>query len=99
MSEEYSKANKNPVLVMIEMEWLVEDMSAELKARGDRCGGGHAVILKSHGERSIMALRESFAKFHGGMITPEGISAKERSQSNGAMEEAGKTIRDHAGAE
>ena len=70
-------------------------MSAELKAWRHLGGGENALMVKSDGERSVTALRESSAKFQDGRITPE-APAKEESQSNGAVEEAGKTIREHA---
>ena len=58
-------------------------------------GEQNALIMKSDGGRSIIALKNSLAKFHGGTITTEAL-AKGVSQSNGAVEEAGKTIREHA---
>ena len=51
------------------------------------------MILKSDGENAIIAVREAAAKFHGGRIMPEG-PAKGESQSNGTVEEAGKTVRE-----
>ena len=53
------------------------------------------MILKSDGERAIVALREAIAKLHGGSITPE-QPPKGEHQSNGVVEEAGKTVRDMA---
>ena len=110
MSAEDLKANKNPRLVIIddisfdqytrasghnrEMDWFVKDMSAELKAWGHLGGGKIALIMRSDGERSIMTLGESLAKFYSGRITSE-APAKGESQSNGAVEQAGKTIREH----
>ena len=53
------------------------------------------MILKADGEPSLIALRNQVAKFHSGIVIPE-QSAKSESQSNGAAEEAGKTIREFA---
>ena len=43
--------------------------------------------------RSIVALRTALAKFHGGKVVPEDPPRGE-SQSNGTVEEAGKTVRE-----
>ena len=51
--------------------------------------------MKSDGESSIMSLGESLSNFHGGRVTPE-APVNGESQSTGAVEEAGKTIREHA---
>ena len=51
------------------------------------------IILKSDGERSIVALRTALAKFHGEKVVPEDPPRGE-SQSNGTVEEAGKTVRE-----
>ena len=51
-----------------------------------------ALILKGDGEISMVAVKEALGKFHGGRIIPE-ESPKSESQSNGAVEEAGKTVR------
>ena len=75
-----------------EMDWLVKDMSAELKAWGHGGGSGGSIILKSGNGRAIVAVRDAVTKFHGGRVIPEG-PAKGESQSNGRAEEAGKTIR------
>ena len=48
--------------------------------------------MKCDGEKSIVALRDAIASFHGGEVIPEG-PAKGESQSNGRVEEAGKTVR------
>ena len=48
--------------------------------------------MKCDGEKSIVALRDAIASFHGGEVIPEG-PAKGESQSNGLVEEAGKTVR------
>ena len=44
------------------------------------------------GERAIVVLRDAVAKFHGGRIIQE-APAKGESQSNGVIEEAGKSVR------
>ena len=75
--------------------WLVKDMHQELKSWGYPGGARNALILKSDGEPAIIAVREALARCHGGRITPEQPPAGEH-QSNGAAEEAGKTVRDHA---
>ena len=53
------------------------------------------MILKSDGEPAIRAVREKLATYHGGKITPEQPPTGE-SQSNGKVEEAGKTVRSMA---
>ena len=56
--------------------------------------GGTAgnIVLKLDGEPAILALREALAKYHGGIVQ-EGPAACE-SQSNGLVEEAGKTVKE-----
>ena len=114
LSEVDKKANKNPMLVMIEentkdryaravgqkgigdngnIYWLIKDMSAESKTWGHAGGQAGHIIAKSDGERAIVAVREALAKFHGGTVVPE-APAKGESPSNGAIEEAGKTVRE-----
>ena len=89
MSQADEKADKNPLIVMVdestgekyaravgkkgigeenEMDWLVKDMSEEMKSWGHQGGDGGHIILKSDGERSIVALRTALAKFHGRKI-------------------------------
>ena len=75
--------------------WLVKDMHQELKSWGHPGGARNALILKSDGEPAIVAVREALARCHGGRITPEQPTRGEH-QANGAAEEAGRTIRDHA---
>ena len=77
-----------------EMDWLIKDVSAELKVWGHPGGTGGHIIIKSDGERAIVAVREAVSKFHGGKVVPE-APARGESQSNGAIEEAGKTIREY----
>ena len=114
MSQADEKADKNPLIVMMdestgeknaravgkkwtgeenETEWLVKDMSEEMMSWGHQGGDGGHIILKSDGERSIVALRTSLAKFHGGKVVPEDPLRGE-SQSNWTVEEAGKTVRE-----
>ena len=77
-----------------EVDWLIRDMSDELKSWGHAGGAGGKLILKCDGEASIKALRNAVAKFHGGEVIPE-EAAKGESQSNGTVEEAGKTVREY----
>ena len=77
-----------------EMDWLIKDMAEELKSWGHTGGEGGHIILKSDGERAISAVREALAKFHGGKVVPEAPPRGE-SQSNGVVEEAGKTVREY----
>ena len=76
-----------------EMDWLVKDISHELRSWGHMGGSGGELILKCDGESSIQTVRDAVGKFHGGRVTPEG-PAKGESQSNGVVEEAGKTVRE-----
>ena len=46
------------------------------------------------GERSIEALRTAIAKFHQRRSCPRTHAARRESQSNGTVEEAGKTVRE-----
>ena len=71
-----------------EMDWLVKDVSTELKVWGHAGGEGGSLILKSDSENAIIAVRNATGKFHGGRIIPE-APAKGESASNGAFEEAG----------
>ena len=75
--------------------WLVKDMHQELKSWGHPGGARNALILKSDGEPAIVAVREALARCHGGRVTPEQPPVGEH-QANGAAEEAGKNVRDHA---
>ena len=75
--------------------WLVKDMHQEQRSWGYPGGARNACILKSDGEPAIVAVREALARCHGGRITPEQPPRCEH-QANGAAEEAGRTIRDHA---
>ena len=92
--EKYASAVEKKVIgEENEMEWLVKDMSEEMKSWGRQGGDEGHIILKSDGERSIVALRTALAKVHGGKVVPEDPLRGE-SQSNGTVEEAGKTVRE-----
>ena len=75
-----------------EMDWLIKDISAELKAWGHTGGVDSTLVMKCDGERSVVALRDAVGRFHGGRVVPES-PAKGESQSNGAVEGAGSTVR------
>ena len=51
------------------------------------------MILKGDGEPAMVAVRDAVARYHGGRISTE-TSAKGESESNGKVEEAGKTVRE-----
>ena len=72
---------------------MVKDLHEELKAWGRPGGQGNSLIVKTDGERAVVAFREALAKEHGGLITPE-QPPKGEHVANGRVEEAGKTIRD-----
>ena len=74
------------------MEWLLKDMRDELTSWGHAGGEGGKIILKSDSESSIVAVREALAKRHGGRVVPERPPPGE-SESNGVIEEAGRTVR------
>ena len=63
----------------------------ELKVWGHTGGTAGNIILKSDGEPACVAVRDAPAKYHGGIVVQEGPAAGE-SQSNGLVEEAGKTV-------
>ena len=75
-----------------EMEWLIKDVSEELKSWGHGGGNGGNIILKTDGEPAIVALRNAIAGYHGGVVTPERPPPGE-SQAHGSEEESGKTLR------
>ena len=74
------------------MKWLIDDMQRELKSWGHPGGESSHMIFKSDGEASIRLIRDRLAKQHGGKIVMES-PAQGESQSNGTVEEAGKTVR------
>ena len=93
--EKYSRATGIKGLgVWTEMEWLIRDLSRELKAWGHHGGQAGHLIVKSDAEPAIRAVVEALAKYHGGRVIVE-HPPKGESQSNGLVEEAGKTIREY----
>ena len=77
------------------MKWLISDLHEELKAWGHHGGEGGHVIFKSDNEPAIVEVREALARHHGGKVVVD-RPPKFESQSNGTVEEAGKTIREFA---
>ena len=77
------------------MDWLIKDMVDELRSWGHTGGETGHIILKSDGEPAIVALRTAVGRYLGGRVVPEDIPRGE-SQSNGTVEEAGKTVREYA---
>ena len=75
-----------------DMEWLIRDISEELKSWGHYGGATGNLVMKSDGEPAIIALRDAVARYHGGVVTPEQPPPGE-SQAMGAEEESGKTMR------
>ena len=75
------------------MDWLVRDISEELKSWGHAGGTGGHIILKCDGAKSMLAIRDAVAKFHGGIVVPES-PAKNESPSNGYVEGAGRIVRE-----
>ena len=63
-------------------------MHQELKSWGYPGGGSNPLLLKSDGERPIVAVRESLARCLGSMITPE-MPPKGEHQAE-ALQEEGK---------
>ena len=61
--------------------------------RGHAGGTGGHIILKCDGARSMLAMRDAVAKFHGGIVVPES-PAKNESPSNGYVEGAGRIVRE-----
>ena len=66
---------------------LINDTSNELKVWRHPGGTAGNIILKSYSEPAITA------KYHGGIVVQEGPAVGE-SQSNGLVEDAGKTVRE-----
>ena len=67
----------------LEMDWLIEDMSEELKWWGHAGGSDCRLILKSDNEPSIVALREKLGKHHGGAIIPDSPGGRKPRQRKG----------------
>ena len=76
-----------------QMDWLIEDISINLKSWGHAGGTGGEVIVKSDGEPALLAVRNALMRYHGGVMIPE-CPAKGEKAENGLIEEAGKTVRD-----
>ena len=74
-----------------EMDWLIQDMVEELKSWGHTGGNNGHIIMKSDNEPAILALRDTVGRYLGGRVIPEN-PPKGESQSNGRIEEAGKTV-------
>ena len=68
-------------------------MHEELKARGRPGAEQCNILLKSDDEPAIEAVREALAKRDGGRIDPEQLPKGEHA-CNGAVEEAGRTVRE-----
>ena len=49
---------------------LVEDITTTLKSWGHTGGVDAELIVKSDGEPAIVALREAFIRYHGGIVIP-----------------------------
>ena len=76
-----------------EMDWIISDLGQELKSWGYHGGEQGHLIFKSDGEASIKLIRDRLARHHGGKVVMEN-PAQGESQSNGTVEEAGKTVRE-----
>ena len=72
------------------MEWLIRDVSEELKSWGHAGGTGGHIILKCDGEKAMTAFRDVVARFHGGVVVLESLATSE-SQSNGLVESSGRS--------
>ena len=72
-------------------EWLILDAADEIRSWGHM--EGCELILKSDNEAVMISVREALGRYLGGSITPENIRVGE-SQSNGAVENACKTIKE-----
>ena len=75
-----------------EMEWVIKELSEELKSWGHPGGERGNINLKTDGEPAIFALWDALARYHGGVVTLEAPPAGE-SQDHGSAEESGKTMR------
>jgi len=76
-----------------EVDWVIRDISEELKSWGHHGGDNGKLIVKTDTESPIKAFRTKLFKYHGGRMIPED-PAKGESASNGKIEEAGKTVRE-----
>ena len=75
-----------------EMEWLIKDLHEELKSWGHTGGSNGNIMLKTDGEPAILALRDTLARYHGGVVAPE-VPPTGESQAHGSAEEHGKRMR------
>ena len=75
-----------------ELDWLIQDMVEELKSWGHTGGSNGHIIMKCDNENAVKALRDAVGRLLGGRIIPEN-PPKGESQSNGRIEEAGRTVR------
>ena len=75
-----------------EMEWLIKDLHEGLKSWGHTGGPNGNIILKTDGEPAIVALRDTLARYHGGVVAPE-VPPTGESQAHGSAEEHGKRMR------
>ena len=75
------------------MGWLIKYMTEERKSWGHHGGETGHIIMKCDGEASVVAVREAVAKHLGGTVVPEQPPRSE-SQSNGAVENACRTVKD-----
>ena len=91
--EKYARAaGKKGVGADGEMDWLIIDMVEELKSWGHTGGNSGHIIMKSDNKNAIKSLRDAVGRLLGGRVIPEN-PPKGESQSNGRIEESGKTIR------
>ena len=94
--EKYARATgKKGVGTAGELDWLIQDMTHELKAWGHSGGIGGHIIMKCDNENTIKALHDAVGKLLGGRVIPE-HPPKGESQSNGRPEEVGRTMRGFA---
>ena len=70
---------------------ILVDMAEEIRSWG--YPEGQPLILKSDNEASMLVVRDALSRYLGGEVTPENPPVGE-SSSNGAVEEAGKTVRE-----
>ena len=54
-----------------ERDWLIKDMSEELKDWGHTGGEGGHIILKCDGEKPNKKVRDRLGRYHGGKVVPE----------------------------
>ena len=72
-----------------ENEWVLLDAAEEIRSWG--YVEGSSLILKSGGEAAMVVFRDALGRYLGGTITPETTAVGE-SSSNGAVENADKTV-------